>query len=226
MVDRILVVEGEEDFHLFRTLLRLCGLSTAEREVKVLVCEPAGKFNALETFWNNLELPLQIASRQTQIGLVVDADFETHGTGHAATVQKINAKARELDLNPLLQPGTGAAGYELKLGTDSKTKVGVWVMPDCASDGYTEHLLHDAVNPVEQLRFEYAKQACQTALAHPTLEFPVKDHHHTKAELDTWLAWQSTPRMQFGKAFDEFLFNIDNPQMQPLISWLNWLYTS
>jgi hypothetical protein len=217
MADRLLVVEGEEDAKFFKTVLRKLELN--EVDVK---CHPAGKGNAIATFAATLKK--QTKGGRAQIGLVVDADFPQDGHGHAASVKDINSKVTLLGYKPMTKLAGG--GYAFSPVGESRTQAGVWVMPDCAGDGHTEHLLQQLISAAEQPRFQYAQQACDLALDHkPTLDYPVKSHHRAKAQLGTWLAWQHPPRMSFGFALKESLFDFESPAMRPLRSWLNGLFS-
>ncbi len=216
MADRILVVEGDEDAKFFCALVR--HLDLKQVEVK---CHPAGKGNAIKTFCS--VLTKQTKSSRAQIGLVVDADFASNGGGHQASVHDINSKAQCVGFNPLNALAGG--GYQLRSTVCSQAKAGVWVMPDCSNDGLTEHFLEKSISSTEVPRFEYAGSVFKNAISQgPALGLPVKEHHHAKARLGTWLAWQDPPRMSFANALYKSLFDMKSTQMHRLICWLNWLF--
>lgn len=217
MADRILVVEGEEDRKLFLALFRVHGIPDVDVHF-----QPSGKGNAISTFCS--VLMMQPRSRRSKVGLVVDADFEGAGAGNRASVKDINAKALKVGYGPLSAITGG--GYEARSRSGHLTRVGVWVMPDCSNDGYTEHLLVQAVGPAEQVRFNHAKVACDNALLGcGNFDYPVRPDHRIKARLGTWLAWQDPPRMSFASAIDKSLFDAEHGCMRPLVAWMHWLYS-
>lgn len=216
MADRILVVEGEEDRKLFSALFRAHQIADVD-----IHFQPSGKGNAISTFCAVLRK--QTKSSRSRVGLVVDADFEDAGAGNRESVKDINAKALKAGFGPMTAASGG--GYEVRPTSGYSARVGVWVMPDCSGDGYTEHLLVQAVGPGEKPRFDHAKSSCDGALTQRgDLAYPVRPNHRIKAHLGTWLAWQDPPRMSFGSAVDKGLFDPDHPGVRSLVSWLRWLY--
>lgn len=211
--ESLLCVEGVEDQLFFQQLCRTRGLNVAGN----VRCDPAGKGNAITTFVAALQL-----RRHTSLGLVVDADLPAHGGGLAATVRTINQRLSDVGMKPLSLRSGG--GFETTLQKVGKPcKVGVWVMPDNASDGYLEHLLQGLVGVAHQPSLQHARQATAAAMA-ANVGFTAKAHHRVKADLGAFLAWHDVPRMSFGKALSDGYLEESQPNAGSLLNWLNWLY--
>lgn len=211
--ESLLCVEGVEDQLFFQQLCRAQGLNVSSN----VRCDPAGKGNAISTFVAALQL-----RRHTSLGLVVDADLPVHGGGFVATIKTINHRLSEVGMKPLAQRAGG--GFEAAFQKSTKRcKVGVWVMPDNASDGYLEHLLQGLVGVVHQPSLLHARQATTAAMA-AGVGFSAKVHHRVKADLGAFLAWHDVPRMSFGKALSDGYLEGSHPNAGALLNWLNWLY--
>lgn len=217
MADRLIVVEGEEDQKFFTVLARNLGLSAVE-----IRCHPSGKGNAIATF--GAAVLKQTPASKSRVALVVDADYPAGGTGFNATVRQINERLALASCAPLSNR-IGGGFSSAKAG--SALRLGAWVMPNNADDGYCEHFAVDSISNLKRAEFNYAAKVCRDALSSSKsgYAFPVRSIHATKAEIGTWLAWQDPPRMSLAKALTDDLLDQSKPNMRALASWLNWLFT-
>lgn len=208
---KILIVEGQEDENFFKELLRQLNLQSIE-----VKSNPSGKGNAIDTFASVIQLENN-ASR-AQIGLVVDADFLANGGGYASTLQLLNQR-----INSALTQHAGG-GLKAVISTKPSLRVGAWIMPNNALDGYIEHFLESSLAAAEANRFQFASQSFNAAL-NSGLQFPMQSIHHGKARVGTYLAWQNPPRSSFAQCLHKGLLNSNSNYYVALSNWLNWLYT-
>lgn len=214
-MERLLVVEGEEDEKFFKALLRHSGINGV-----AVRSNPSGKGNSINTF--KASLIKQTTASKARVGVVLDADYPQFAGGYGSTVAGINGVLSGLSWNPL----TRRPGNQGHASTNAKypgVQCGVWITPDNATDGYIEHMLLAEHVGAESARIQYAKGACAAALGSGH-GFPTQAHHVTKAELGTWLAWQDAPRMSFAIALERSLFDTTKPTFVSLVGWLRWMY--
>lgn len=100
-------------------------------------------------------------------------------------------------------------------------KFGIWLMPDCRSDGQKiEHLLRTLIPEGDQL-WPYAIESTKKA-AQIDSRFSSPDK--IKAEIHTWLSWQKEPGMPLGAAINSRSFGANSPEALAFLRWLKLLY--
>ncbi len=112
---------------------------------------------------------------------------------------------------------------------------GVWLMPDCKSDGQKlEHLVRSLI-PTDDAILEHAKR-CTAAVpklvdeANAITSAPQKllrcfsEKDRIKAEIRTWLAWQEESGQPFGAAITKNSLAHDSPQAVAFLDWLSRLF--
>lgn len=222
-MERLLIVEGEEDQKFFSTICR--EEIGAGVHVTVHVHEKRGKQKAIETFGDRLAM-LSSASH-LRVGLVVDADRQAINAtdGFANTRKATNDRLAAAAFNPLTS-GNGTSGLLATSNSRPRVKVGAWIMPDNKSDGYLEHFILKVVSDDERERFQFAAATAGKVgeQKHGGPAFPFKGHHLPKAELGTWLAWSDPPRMSLGAAASAGMLDRQQPLFQELRQWLRLLY--
>jgi hypothetical protein len=221
-MDRLLIVEGEEDEKFFSTVCRGIGYGV---QVQVRINQTRGKQKAIDTFASTLK-SLSVAS-DSRVGLVVDADQQAINSsdGFANTRTAINGHLTSLSFKALAQ-ASGTSGFLADANAKPKVKVGAWIMPDNRSDGYLEHFVSQVVAAAEADRYRFAADLASRVAdgKHNGPPFNFKPHHRPKAELGTWLAWSDPPRMSLGAVASAGLLDQQHAQFQELMQWLRLLY--
>jgi hypothetical protein len=212
----ILVVEGEADQRFFERLCHRLDLATT-----VKVASPRslqrGTYNTKQGVFNFLPTLLQQLSDGTvlRLGVVVDADSPPNG-GFAATQA---LATRVLAPFGYSQTTNQTAGLVYEHG-DGLADVGVWVMPDNQTDGMLEDWAKQCLHPKERALFAHALESVQTLPEPPKF----KELQRSKAEVATWLAWQSRPGHGLDRAIDDCLLDPDSDGYRQLCAWLQQVF--
>ncbi len=220
-MQRLLIVEGEEDRKFFEAVFRSIG-QIGKVEIRH---HPSGKSNAIQTFGARLDL-LTRASKD-RIGLAVDAD-DPHlnaSDGFENTLSSVNQQLHRLQFSPLTQ-GQGTSGFISKSSAFATSVAGLWVMPDNSSNGYLEDFASSVAVAAERDRALFAWGSAESVLnnAHGGPPFSFKTHHLVKAGIGTWFAWSDPPRMNLGTAVSRGLLDLNHTNFQALKAWINLLY--
>lgn len=219
-MDRMLIVEGEEDQKFFAAVFRSVGLPKIE-----IKYHPSGKQNAIVTFAARLELLTK--ATHARIGIVLDADDPavSAGAGAKATIQSINGELTKRSFNALTV-AKGTSGLIATANALPAVRVGAWVMPDNHSNGLLENFVSEVVSAPHAHCFAFAagKAADVLGMKHGGPKYSFKPHHLAKAAAGTWLAWTDPPRMSLGAAVSAGVLDIEGANFQRLISWLETLY--
>jgi len=100
-------------------------------------------------------------------------------------------------------------------------RFGVWIMPDNVSEGLLESFLRYLVpgkqEPVWNLAVGSVDAATKINSGCTAKDYP-------KAHLYTWLAWQSIPGQQPGKALTKGILNPHSPHAAAFVKWFRELY--
>ena len=100
-------------------------------------------------------------------------------------------------------------------------RLGVWIMPNNASNGALENFLIELIPGPAKPLFKYARESVAGARE---FDAPFRDAHSEKAQLYTWLAMQDPPSQNprnalYSKALDPGL-----PAAQKFSKWFRRLY--
>lgn len=220
-MQRILIVEGEEDRKFFEAVLRSMGHAD---EVNIRH-QPSGKSNAIAVFAARLDLLTK--SSNDRIGLAIDADAPTLNTsdGFTNTQRLVNEQLQNRRFGALtVAPGT--SGSLARSNHLSDVCVGLWVMPDNRADGYLEDFANAVVAAPERSRHQFASNLSRAISegSHEGPPFAFKPHHLPKATVGAWLAWSDPPRMNLGTAVSRGLLDMHHPMFCSLVAWLTLLY--
>lgn len=213
----ILVVEGPSDQAFFEQLCKTLGLHTTVKVAPPKTLQ-AGAYNTKQGVFNYLKTTLlhQLKDGQlSRLGVAVDADSPPNG-GFPATQALATRTLAQFDYT-LKATQTAGLVYEHH---DGLADVGVWVMPDNQTPGILEDWAQQCLHPQERPLFAHARSAVQT-LPEPPKFRPLQ---RSKAEVATWLAWQTQPGHGLDRAFAEGLFNTDSHGYQQLAAWLNQIF--
>jgi hypothetical protein len=223
-MERVLIVEGEEDEKFFKTICREIGAGV-QVNVRVQVQEKRGKPKAIETFGD--QLAILSAASDARVGLVVDADQQAVNAtdGFVNTRATINERLAAGSFNPLTHV-SGTSGLLSTSNSRPRVKLGAWIMPDNKSDGYLEHFISHVIADAESDRHQFAAATARKVAdgQHGGPTFSFRKHHLPKAELGTWLAWSDPPRMSLGAVASAGMLDRQKPPFQDLMQWLRLLY--
>lgn len=202
-------VEGEDDQHTITHLLKRDGVDMDEGNRPFEIKTAAGVEKLLNTI-----RPAVLAARKRPVGFVLDTDV---------SIQKrwaqVRDRLREAFVKvPVSCPSEGFIGQK----TGYEHPVGVWLMPDCATDfGMLEHLVASLVPSGDEL-WSHATKCTDEAQA---LVEDSSKPDLLKAQIHCWLAWQHEPGLPFGTAIKAKFFGQSSPQADAFLGWLKKLYS-
>jgi hypothetical protein len=101
---------------------------------------------------------------------------------------------------------------------DGDKKIGVWVMPDNNRQGYLDDFLLNLIPKDDELH-KIANQTVEQIISKGFRKF--KDQYKSKAILRTWLAWQDVPGHPYGLSITRNFYDLDTPECNQFIAWLN-----
>lgn len=214
----LLLVEGRDDQHAIRNLLRRRGMEdvclfdldmTEVVEAPAIAVKAVGGYEKLRR-----ELPIELAGVDVvRVGVVVDAD-----TDPASRWQSLRDALSGAGV-PDMPSALGADGWVGTMPQQTGTlAVGAWLFPDCQSEGALEEFVARLVPEPGRL-WTYA-EACIEAL--PEQRFEDKDE--SKALVHTWLAWQERPRMPIGLAISRGYFDPESEAASGFVDWVRRLF--
>ena len=202
---RILLVEGNDDKHVLRTICDTQGVPRPD------TIRPHG---GIQKLLPAITPQLQASTGQGDIiGIVADADDDLN-----ARWQSIHHRLREAGYNSL-PVSPDPYGTILQPPVDSPLpRAGVWIWPDNREAGILENFLRFLV-PQPNSLLDYAT-SCVDAIPSPL--FSVNDK--PKAVIHTWLAWQSDPGRQYGTAIKARFLDPTLHEATVLVAWLRRLF--
>jgi hypothetical protein len=215
---KILLVEGEADRGFYEALSKRLAIGLDE----VRICTPrsVGKKDSKQGVWHALPTYLQQLDdgEIERLAIVVDADSDaTGGLGFAKTLAQLNAvlKPFNFSLDSGVSPGLTFNH------SDGLKPFGAWIMPNNANDGMLEDWVIRCIDPAESSLMDYARACIDTIPGGPKFK-PV---HRSKAEVATWLAWQTKPEHGLYKAAEEMgLLDASAQTFVDLQSWLSRVF--
>ena len=220
MSKRILIVEGNADVFFFDALKRVFNIKDLVVSPPASVTRANGKFHAISCLGIYSK---QLLDRSIDcLGLVVDADtpLEDQKRGHALTLQKIDHQLAAYKFNRTSVQGGGYL-YTVKTNI-GKFEIGVWIMPDCVSDGSLETFIRNQI-PTGSKQGDWFNKA-QKAVAE--LDAPLFDRasHSLKAEVSTWLAWQRYPGKGMQSVVGDALIDLEGKTAGNLKNWMQRIF--
>lgn len=207
-----LLVEGRDDqFVIINLMKHHVDWPDGMEEWPVYV-EDTGGVDALFRV-DYLKTKLKESGLQT-LGIVIDADAEP-----AARWQRIQQIFRPAF--PALPNDMPADG--LVIDNQDGLRLGVWLMPDCASPGMLETFLKYLMpdEPTAQALWKHAQAAFAEARRQGC---PCRDAHDHKAQIHTWLAWQDPPGEPLGLAVARKMLDPKAPYAASFVAWFIRLY--
>jgi hypothetical protein len=202
---RILLVEGQDDEHVFKALFTKHSLPHLNS-----IQQHGGYGPLLEA------IPQRIRESDIEaLGIVIDANHDLHARWQSVHERLLKGGYRDIPFVPPI------GGLIVNPPRDSLLpRVGAWLMPDNTLPGALEDFLRFLV-PAGDPLFEYAEQSV-TSIPNDCLRF--KAQHRSKALIHTWLAWQEAPGKPFGLAITAKYLSASPNQERLLIDWLSALF--
>ncbi len=216
--EKKLLVEGETDRNFFKACLRQAGIVE-----QVWVGPPIdfsdkkyGKGNALHILPNLIEGLADGSSKR--LAIIVDADFPETDLGFTKTWLKIAKILRDSGYSLPDNPQKSSAGF-LFPHTDGLPDFGLWIMPNNSTDGLLEDFIKASIINAEKPLLSHAIKIVEKL---PTRKF--KEIHLRKAEIATWMAWQTMPGQSLDGAVVGKLLDFQTGQAKHFLDWLKKVY--
>lgn len=209
MVTPELHVEGKDDLHTIAALLQRHGVDMGQgkRPFTIVEAEDVDRLMA--------KIPVAVlAATDRPVGFVLDTDIPI-----TRRWTQVHDRLRECNVvdPPSCCPPQGFIGRR----RGYPNPVGVWLMPDCTSDGgKLEHLLTTLIPKADGI-WPHAQKSTAESL---TLGAQFSEQDRINAEVHCWLAWQKEPGKPFGTAINAKFLNHDSPQALAFLIWLKSLF--
>ncbi len=217
MAKVLLLVEGDQDFHVVKHLAAAWNLGNVEL-VKSGQKPRSDIAVKVKSGFEQLRDGLPVDLRDTEIkvyGIIVDAN--SNPSGRWQSIRDKLSATRGLD-GPLFKDLP--EGPELEgtlIDTTAGGVVGLWIWPNNSLDGDLERFASFLV-PGEDLLLSYA----ETVIANlPTNLFQPSQRH--KALIHSWLAWQESPGEPLGRAIQNKCLDAKSPAGESFAKWLTKL---
>lgn len=216
--NRVLLVEGSDDLHVLAHIFKAHG-----HEGKITIRDQEGvdklQQRLGENPFNNLLDDLRVELKGSEVfalGIIVDADLDLEARWKSLVNRLIELNYDDVPVLPA------------KIGTICTNKsfptIGVWLMPDNTVPGMLEDFVKLLVPEEQNGLFERAIAAVES-IPITERQFVTKDSDKTsKAQIHTYLAWQSRPGVPYGIAIRENFLKADSVQTENLMRWITKLF--
>ena len=211
-----ILVEGPGDQDFINSLLKKLGINNV---TSFPPSRLSGLGNGISNVIKNIPVLVRELSAGTyaSAGILVDADYAGINGGFVSRRQEITD---ELLANGYSIDGSFAGIGDRFLDGASSLPIGLYVLPDHSNDGMLEDLIKTMVTSTDQVSL--LSQAC-IAVSGVTPKLFRTDIHQSKAEVNTFLAWQKKPPAYFGTLVEENHLDETVPSCGEIIRWINSL---
>lgn len=229
-----LLTEGPDDeqamVHLLsRNEIPICRVKTIE-DAKIAIEHRNGVSNLLSSL--RVQLKIEDSERAfDRIGIVIDADAdiepmepdeeELHLEGLVRRWQAIQSLLRDVGYTDVPER-PNPNGTIIGLDQQEKPKVGIWLMPNNQVPGKLENFAQLLIPQDDTLWGRVEK--CIQSIPEAERKFRIRDL--MKAQIHTWLAWQTEPGKPIGQAITKGFLQADAPHAQNFLSWIKSLFYS
>lgn len=233
--NRVLLVEGTDDLHVLGHIFlnqnievvtenRVWKVEEEKRVGRITIREQEGvdklKKRLNETAFNNLleDLPVELkGSEVLALGIIVDADLDITARWQSLANRLKDLKYR--DVPDLPEPNGTILTHSKDL-----PKIGVWLMPDNTLPGMLEDFVKLLVPDEQKELMQRAVEAVES-IPEKERQFVNENSDKTaKAQIHTYLAWQSRPGVPYGIAIREKFLKADSPNTENLMMWIKELF--
>lgn len=217
--NRVLLVEGTDDLHVLAHIFKAHGF-----EGKISIRDQEGVENVKkgldENFFDNLveDLPVELkGSEVIALGIIVDADLNIKARWESLANKLKDLKYK--DVPDLPEPNGTILNH-----SENLPKIGVWLMPDNTLPGMLEDFVKLLVPDEQKSLLEKAIEAVES-IPKEERQFITKNSDKTaKAQIHTYLAWQSRPGVPYGIAIREKFLKADSQNTENLMTWIKELF--
>lgn len=224
-----LYVEGPDDISAIAALLKRHGYDTEQGKRHLLIRAIGSDSELLSVLADTIK-----SERSLPCGFVLDIDTEARNRWKSVCDRLAFNHDPNIELTEPLPAECSSDGLPGYIGQlkGYPSKFGVWLMPDCKSDGQKlEHLMETLI-PSDDPLFPFARQCTTEAArlvdaANQQANLPWErftDANKIKAEMRTWLAWRKEPGVPFGAAINDTYLRHDSPQALAFLDWLKRLF--
>lgn len=225
----ILCVEGPDDVSAIAALLKQYGVDTKQGQEHLYIKCFGSVEQLLETMPDIVK-----SEREHACGFVLDIDIECSNRWQAVQDRLKFGGDPSTKLESTVPTACPPTGYYGKV-KDYPNGFGVWLMPDCKSDGQMlENLLPSLMSTDDPL-WPHAQEATKEAarlVDAANMKFSgtgskwkrFSDKVTIKAEIRCWLAWQKEPGVGLGAAINSHILGHDSPEARAFLKWIKDLY--
>jgi hypothetical protein len=225
----ILYVEGKDDISVVSALLLRHGLDTRRGKEHLFIKDLESVDELLKAMPDAVK-----AARSLPVGFVVDIDIACSQRWQAVQARLNFASDPTTKLETPLPAACPPGGYFGKV-KDYPHRFGVWLMPDCQSDGkMLEDLAPTLMTQGDPLWAHAESASLEAAKLVDAANRQIPEHDRKwkrysnqlrmKASVHTWLAWQREPGIEFGAAINAHVLRHDSDQAKGFLRWLRDLY--
>ncbi len=215
----VLLVEGEGDRGVFE---QICNSLQLNPEIQVATPKDnQGPRNGKPGVFERLPILLKrIADGElVHLAVVVDADYVQYNEGYQKTLEKITEIITPYGFSLTQRLENQPSGLIFE-NSDGLADLGLWIMPNNQNEGMLEDFIKTCLSTTELPLFDHAVQVVQAV---PNKKF--KDHHYSKAEVATWLAWQNQPGHGLYYSVKDKLLDTEHALFQEMQQWLKNIFT-
>lgn len=205
-----LLVEGKDDLHIISAL---CKKHLLKENFEIKNCEGKDNILKLNQLDDQLSIEFKGYERKT-IGIVLDTDFDLD-----KKLNKIKEILKNFDfLFPNVFPKEG-----LILSNEKDQKIGIWMMPNNELNGMIEDFVSLLI-PKDDKLFAIASEVLQNIESQNLNKYSLI--HHSKAKIQTWLAWQENPGTPMGQAITKKYLETNHETCDLFLNWLNKMFNT
>lgn len=213
----LLLVEGVDDCHVLRNILRLMQEQDTNfhNSFRMAYCDGRSEV------WKILRAELFAETPRSLLGIVIDAD-QVPASNDIQTLRGKLQQHPSFDIPKKWPNGEGLILHG-STHTGNPRRIGLWRMPDNINEGNLEVLLNRAI-PTDTRNF--IDETLNTAKTHGHATF--KDKDRSKSVLRTHMAWNTPSVPKYGEAISAKLLHHEEllRLCQPFLSWTQELFSA
>lgn len=208
---KVLLVEGKQDLRVIPELIEANGVNWGtKKSPSVYIRDYDGYQQLVDPDVISTELQ---ASGLAALGIIIDADDNPAGRWQSIR----SASLKSIPDIPEVLPEAG-----LIHTAPNGIRFGIWIMPDNQIRGMLETFLTYLIPVGNEGLWQFAQEVAQEAKSRGAA---FTDTQLDKANIYTWLAWQSPPGRQLHQAVMERILNPNHPNAQEFVTWFRALYS-
>ena len=205
---RVLLVEGKEDElvipHFMENFIPWGEWDEPDKWPAQII-----EFGGIEPLLDSDIIGVELkVSGLKALGVMVDADSDP-----ASRFRRIRDRVvKTFPTIPLELPAAG-----LIMVNEEGLRFGVWLMPNCTSEGMLETFLSLFVDNSTSNLWSVVETHCREAKDKHSA--PYKETHRDKSRIHAWLALQDPPGQQLHSAIMQNILVPNSPQAGPFVNW-------